>query len=249
MDRMIYTAMSGARQSFNRQAIISNNLANVSTAGFRGQVEAMRAVPVRGAGALKTRVSVMATTPGTDFTPGPVNATGRDLDVAMEGGAWLAVQDDAGAEAYTRRGDLQVNAEGMLTSAGHPVMGEDGPIIVPLGATVSIGADGTISAIGVGDQPDALVEVGKLKMVTPQAGALMHGDDGLFRALDAAGGATVLPGDEGARLQTGVLEGSNVSAVDAMVKMIAASRLYEMQMKAVQTNEDNARQADKLLSA
>jgi flagellar basal-body rod protein FlgF len=192
----------------------------------------------------------MATTPGTDFTPGPVNATGRDLDVAMEGDAWLAVQDDAGAEAYTRRGDLQINAEGMITSGGHPVMGEDGPVIVPLGATVSIGADGTISAIGAGDQPDAMVEVGQLKMVTPpQESVLMHGDDGLFRALGANGNATALPGDEGARLQTGALEGSNVSAVNAMVKMIASSRLYEMQMKAVQTNEDNARQADKLLSA
>src|SRR5699024_9468313 len=129
MDRILYTAMGGAQQSLNRQAVIGNNLANVSTAGFRGQLYAMRAVPVRGAGELPTRVSVMATTPGSDFTPGPINATGRGLDVALERHAWLAVQDAQGDEAYTRRGDLQINAEGMITSGGQPVIGETGPII------------------------------------------------------------------------------------------------------------------------
>ncbi|HJR14809.1 MAG TPA: flagellar basal body rod protein FlgF, partial [Rhodanobacteraceae bacterium] len=187
MDRMIYTAMSGAQQSFIRQAVVSNNLANVSTTGFRGQIEAMRAVPVQGDGALHTRVAVMATTPGSNFSPGPINATGRDLDVALEGGAWLAVQDENGKEAYTRRGDLQVDGDGMITSAGRPVVGDGGPIIVPLGAELTVGADGTISAIGPGDKPDALVQVGKLKLVTPDEKSLERGDDGLFRSLDANG--------------------------------------------------------------
>ncbi|HEU0277681.1 MAG TPA: flagellar basal body rod protein FlgF [Rhodanobacteraceae bacterium] len=249
MDRMIYTAMSGAQQSFNRQAIINHNLANVSTAGFRGQLDAMRAVPVQGAGAWGTRVSVMTTTPGTDFTAGPVEATGRDLDVALSGNAWLAVQDPAGAEAYTRQGDLQVSAEGLLTSGGSPVMGEGGPIIVPLGAAISLGSDGTVSAIGAGDQPDTLVDVGRLKLVTPADGnPLQRGDDGLFRARDANGNPTPLPADADARLQTGALEGSNVSAVASMVDMISSARQYEMQMKVVQSSEDNARQADQLLS-
>ncbi len=250
MDRMIYTAMSGAQQSFNRQAIITNNLANVSTAGFRGQLEAMRAVPVQGAGAWDTRVSVMTTTPGTDFTPGPIEATGRDLDVALSGNAWLAVQDPAGGEAYTRQGDLQVNAEGMVTSAGRPVIGDGGPIIVPLGSQVSIGADGTISAIGAGDQPNTLVDVGKLKLVTPPANnRLVRGADGLFRELDANGNPVPLPADATATLQTGALEGSNVSAVASMVDMISSARQYDMQMKVVQSSEDNAKQADQLLSA
>lgn len=248
MDRLIYTAMSGARQSFDRQAVISNNLANVATAGFRGELQAMRAVPVQGDGILPTRVSGMETTAGTDFTPGPVDATGRDLDVALQGDAWLAVQDDAGSEAYTRRGDLQIDGTGMLTSAGHPVIGDGGPIIVPLGAQLSIGSDGTISAIGAGDDPKALVEVGHLKLVTPTEGALARGDDGLFRSLDAAGDATPLARDENARLQTGALEGSNVSAIHAMVDMIDTARRYEMQMKLIQSNEDNERQADKLLA-
>lgn len=249
MDRMIYTAMSGAQQSFNRQAIVSNNLANVSTAGFRGQLDAMRAVPVQGAGAWGTRVSVMTTTPGTDFSAGPVEATGRDLDVALSGAAWLAVQDAGGAEAYTRQGDLQVSPEGMLMSGGRPVVGDGGPIIVPLGAQVSVGSDGTVSAIGAGDAPDTLVDVGKLKLVTPpDDNRLQRGADGLFRALDANGNAAPLPADANARLQSGALEGSNVSAVASMVDMISSARQYEMQMKVVQSSEDNARQADQLLS-
>lgn len=248
MDRMIFTAMSGAQQSLERQAITSNNLANVSTSGFRGQLQAMRAVPVRGAGELPTRVAVMATTPGSDFSTGPVNATGRDLDVALVGDAWLAVQDQQGGEAYTRRGDLQVNGEGVITSGGRPVIGEDGPIVVPLGSQLSIGTDGTISAIGAGDKPDTLVEIGRLKLVTPQQNSLQRGDDGLFRSLAANGAAVPLAADDQARLQTGALEGSNVSAVESMVDMIAGARLYEMQMKVIQSSDDNARQANQLLS-
>ncbi|HCE39887.1 MAG TPA: hypothetical protein DEV80_07515 [Alcanivorax sp.] len=133
MDRILYTAMSGAKQTMDRQAVVSNNLANVSTAGFRGQLHAMRAVPVQGDGVLPTRASVVAATPGSDFSAGPMNATGRDLDVALQGNAWLAVQSEDGGEAYTRRGDLQVDGDGVLNSAGRPVIGEGGPIVVPLG--------------------------------------------------------------------------------------------------------------------
>lgn len=248
MDRMIYTAMSGARQSFDRQAVISNNLANVSTAGFRAQMHATRAVPVRGDGDLATRVSVASTTPGSNFAPGGIDATGRDLDVALQQDAWLAVRDSSGEEAYTRRGDLQINANGMLTSGGRPVVGEAGPVIVPLGAQLSVGADGTISAIGAGDQPDTLVEVGRMKLVTRGERDLLRGEDGLFRALGEDGAVVPLAGDENARLQTGALEGSNVSAVDSMVDMIASSRMYEMQMKVISSSDENARQADRLLS-
>lgn len=248
MDRLIYTAMSGARQSFDRQAVVSNNLANVSTAGFRAQLHATRAVPVRGDGELATRVAVASTTPGSRFAPGDINATGRDMDVALQGDAWLAVQDADGNEAYTRRGDLQVDASGMITSAGRPVVGENGPVVVPLGAQLSIGADGTISAIGVGNQPDSLVEVGRMKLVSRGDSRFLRGADGLFRAADADGAVAPLAQDEGARLQTGALEGSNVSAIESMVDMIASSRLYEMQMKVISSSDENARQADRLLA-
>ncbi|WP_111414119.1 flagellar basal body rod protein FlgF [Billgrantia lactosivorans] len=248
MDRILYTAMSGAKQSMDQQAVVSHNLSNVSTSGFRAQLHAMRAVPVQGDAALPTRVSVAATTPGSDFTPGPITHTGRELDVAMEGDAWLAVQADDGTEAYTRRGDLQVDGNGLVSVAGRPVIGDGGPIVVPLGSSVSVGADGTLSAIGEGEGPEALVDVGKLKLVTPQQN-LQRGDDGLFRMPpDAEGEVAALQADEEARVASGALEGSNVSAVEAMVAMIDVAKRYEMQMKAISTADENAQRANNLLS-
>ncbi|WP_323846741.1 flagellar basal body rod protein FlgF [Microbulbifer magnicolonia] len=249
MDRILYTAMSGARQSMEQQAVVSNNLANASTAGFRAQLQALRAVPVRGDGLLPTRTSVMASTPGADFSVGPMNATGRDLDVALQGDAWLAVQAADGSEAYTRRGDLQVDANGMLTSAGRPVIGEGGPIVVPLGASLSMGADGTLGAIGAGEDPEALVQVGRLKLVDPGEIRLQRGEDGLFRApLDVEGNINPLPRAENARLISGALEGSNVNTVESMVAMIDNARRYEMQIKVIESADENARRADNLLS-
>ncbi|GKW49233.1 flagellar basal body rod protein FlgF [Halomonas sp. NCCP-2165] len=243
MDRILYTAMSGAKQSMDQQAVVSHNLANAGTSGFRAQLHAMRAVPVQGDGLLPTRVSVAATTPGADFSPGPMSTTGRDLDVAIEGDGWLAVQAPDGSEAYTRRGDIQVDGDGVLRIAGHPVIGDGGPMVVPLGARLSMGADGTVSAIGEGQQADALVDVGRIKLVDPGEAALVRGDDGLFRAPAGA-----LPQDEAVRLASGTLEGSNVSAIESMVSMIDVARRYEMQMKVISSADENAQRANSLLS-
>ncbi|MCE9665018.1 flagellar basal body rod protein FlgF [Halomonas sp. M5N1S17] len=248
MDRILYTAMSGAKQSMDQQAVVSHNLSNVSTAGFRAQLHAMRAVPVQGEGVLPTRVSVAASTPGSDFSPGPINHTGRPMDIALEGDAWIAVQAEDGTEAYTRRGDLEVDGDGLVTLVGRPVIGDGGPIIVPLGASVSVGADGTLSGIGEGESPEALVDMGRIKLVTPEQ-ALLRGDDGLFRpAPDADGEVAALPADENARVASGALEGSNVSAIEAMVSMIDVARRYEMQMKVISTADENAQRANNLLS-
>lgn len=249
MDRILYTAMSGARQSMERQSVVSHNLANVTTAGFRAQLHELRAVPVQGDGALDTRVSVAATVPGSDFSSGPVNATGRDLDIAVRGDGWIAVQAADGVEAYTRRGDLQINENGVITTGGSPVIGDNGPIVAPLGASLSMGADGTVSAIGAGENPDALVQVGRIKLVNASEVDLLRGGDGLFRAPAGEGGeVNPLPRDEEAQVITGALEGSNVSAVESMVAMIDNGRRYEMQMKVIESADENARRADNLLS-
>ncbi|MFP4137039.1 MAG: flagellar basal-body rod protein FlgF [Halomonas sp.] len=250
MDRILYTAMSGARQSMEQQGVVSHNLANVDTSGFRAQLHAMRAVPVEGDGPLDTRVAVAASTPGSDFSSGPLTRTGRALDVAVEGQGWLSVQASDG-EAYTRRGDLQVDGDGLLMTAdGRPVMGEGGPIQVPLGAQVSIGADGTVSTIGAGEDPDALVPVDRLKLVSAPEQGLQRGDDGLFRPAAGPEGEApaALPLDEEVSLASGALEGSNVSAVEAMVSMIDVARRYEMQMKGISTADENAQRANSLLS-
>ena len=166
MDRMIYTALSGAQQSLERQAVVANNLSNVSTTGFKSQLSAFRAVSIQGDG-LATRSVVADTTPGADYSEGMIEETGRSLDVAIDGDGWLAVDDGNGREAYTRDGRLRMDATGLLMSDGKPVMGEGGPIFLPLNASVSVASDGTISALGLGDQPNTLAEVGRLKLVNP----------------------------------------------------------------------------------
>ena len=239
MDRMLYVAMAGAKAAMQRQDVVANNLANVSTNGFREELTAFRAVPVLGEGA-STRVYAIESTPGYSAQPGPVNATGRALDVAMTANTWLAVQGSDGTEAYTRGGALEVNPEGLLVTAtgGLQVQGDGGPITVPTNAELLVATDGTVTAkVGTG-RPQA---IGRLKLVTPEA-PLARGEDGLFRATQGE-----LSADTTARLQPGALEGSNVSPVGAMVAMIAAARQFEQQMKMMQTAQENEQSANKLL--
>jgi flagellar basal-body rod protein FlgF len=239
MDRLIYLSMAGAKATLQRQDLLANNLANASTNGFRAEMQAFRAVPVRGDGAT-TRAYVLESSIGHDTKPGPQSATGNPLDVAMQGNAWLAVQGTDGTEAYTRAGALQVNAEGQLvTPAGLAVLGDGGPINVGLNAQVEIASDGTITSTTGTGRPQQL---GRLKLVTPEA-PLQRGADGLFRAPDGE-----LPADATARLQSGALEGSNVSAVETMVAMIAAARQFEQQMKMLQGAEQREQGAARLLA-
>ena len=241
MDRVIYLAMAGAKATLQRQDVLAHNLANASTNGFRAEMTAFRAVPVLGDGA-STRVYSIETTPGYNAEPGPVAATGRNMDVAMKGNAWLAVQGRDGTEAYTRAGALDVNSEGLLvTRTGLTVQGDGGPITLPANAQVLIGGDGTITATVGNGRPQG---VGKLKLVTPEA-PLLRGEDGLFRAADGGD----LQADATARLQDGALEGSNVSPVESMVAMISAARQFEQQMKMLQTSQEREQSATKLLSS
>lgn len=240
MDRMIYLSMSGAKATMQRQDVLTHNLANVSTVGFRAELQAFRSAPVNGSGA-STRVYALESTPGYDATPGPMQATGRVLDVAMQGDAWMAVQALDGTEGYTRSGSLDLRTDGTLsTRGGLTVLGDGGPIVVPPNVELSIGSDGTVSA----RQPNGkLSPLGRIKLATSEQ-PLQRGDDGLFRA---AGGES-LPADAAARLQEGALEGSNVSAVETMVSMIAAARQFEAQLKMVQTAEANEKAASGLLA-
>lgn len=239
MDRMIYLSMAGAKAAMQRQEVLTHNLANASTTGFREEMAAFRAVPVRGDGA-STRVYSLETTLGYNPDPGAVVPTGRNLDVALKGNAWLAVQGLDGTEAYTRAGALDVNAEGLLvTQSGLQVVGDAGPITIPEKAQAQIAADGTVTATVPGGRPQNL---GKLKLVTPEE-KLTRGEDGLFRSPNGD-----LDADATARLQDGALEGSNVNPVETMVAMITAARQFEHQMKLMQTSEKQEQAASRLLS-
>ena len=240
MDRLIYLSMAGAKASMQRQDSLANNLANVSTNGFRAELQAFRAVPVRGDGA-STRVYALETTIGHDDRAGPMQTTGRSLDVAMQGNAWLAVQGLDGTEAYTRAGALQVTAEGQLvTVQGLPVLGDGGPITLPANASVEIANDGTLTTTVGSARPQ---QAGKLKLVQPET-PLQRGTDGLFRGADGD-----LQAAPDARVQSGALEGSNVSPIEAMVAMISAARQFEHQMKMLHDTEQREQGAAKLLGS
>ncbi|AGN85346.1 MULTISPECIES: flagellar basal body rod protein FlgF [Enterobacteriaceae] len=247
MDHAIYTAMGAANAALNRQAVTSNNLANASTTGFRAQIAAFRAIPVQGP-SIETRTMVAESTPFSDNTMGAMQATGRSLDVAMPQNGWLAVQLPDGSEGYTKDGNIEVDAEGQLRVRGMPLLGDGGPVAVPPQAELTIAADGTITALGAGDEPSALAQVARLKMVNATPNTLKHGDDGLFHVADPAA-AQVLPADADLRLMPGMLEGSNVSPVKSMVDMIATARGFDMNMKVITTVDDNEQKANQLLSA
>jgi flagellar basal-body rod protein FlgF len=244
MDRLIYTAASGAKHILEQQASTSHNLANVSTTGFRAQIDAFRAVPVQGEG-LPTRTFVVDSTVGADFAAGPLQATGRELDVAVKGRGWFAVQMPDGSEAYTRNGALQMSPNGLLqTLDGKTIQGEGGPISIPPDVTVTVGTDGTIATIAKGPPPAASTVLGRLKLVDPNEQDLVRGDDGLFRMKDGS----AAPGDPQVRVAGGMLEGSNVNAVDAMVGMINLARSFETQMALLKNAENNAAKATQILA-
>jgi flagellar basal-body rod protein FlgF len=244
MDRLIYIAMNGAKHTLERQAVVSNNMANASTTGYRAVVAAFRALPVVGPGAA-TRTFVVDSTVGADLRAGPVLQTGRPLDVAIDGEGWIAVQGRDGREAYTRAGDLKIDANGALqTRSGLNVLGEGGPITLPQNSEIAIGADGTVSAIPTDGIPNAVNVVGRIKLVNPQAATLSRGDDGLFRP---ASGSPA-PRDGNVQLASGALEGSNVSMVESLVDMIAHAREYETQIKLLQSAENNSRQWSQIMN-
>jgi flagellar basal-body rod protein FlgF len=243
MDRLIYTAMTGALHTLNQQATVSQNLSNASTTGYRAETNAFRAVPIFGDG-LPTRAFVVDSTTGADFTPGPIQQTGRNLDVAVQGSGWITVQLENGEEAYTRQGNLQINANGILqTQSGLNVKGDAGLITAPPDNRITIAKDGTVSAVPITPLPNTVVIIDRIKLVDPPAEQLVKGGDGLFR-LRQGGEAN---SDARVFLTAGALEGSNVNLVQEMVSMIALARQFDMQMKILESAEHNAQQASQIM--
>jgi len=244
MDRMIYTAMTGASHILQQQAAVSENLANNNTPGFRAAINTFRAVPLVGEG-LPTRTFVVDSTAGADFTPGSMQPTGRELDVAIDGKGWIAVEDGAAREAYTRNGSFQVTPNGILqTRSGLNVLGDAGPITIPPNSEITIAKDGTISTVPNGTEKTGVVIVGRIKLTNPPEAQMMRGDDGLFRTRNGA----PADGDATVTVASGNLESSNVNAVEAMVSMITLARQFDTQMKLLQTADNNAKTASSILN-
>jgi len=242
MDKLIYLAAQSAKATMQRQENIANNLANVSTPGFRAELLAFQSSPIVGEGG-GARSFSMETSLGVDTTPGQLQQTGRDLDVAVQGEGWFAVQTANGKEAYTRSGAFNINDQGdLLTSRGDQVVGSNGPVNVPPNHRLSIETNGQMTAIP--PQGNEVVPLGTLKMVKIDKDQLERGEDGLFRrkdGKDADAESTV-------RVASGYLESSNVNPVESMVQMIAAAREFEVQMKMLSSSKENSQSSNQLFS-
>jgi flagellar basal-body rod protein FlgF len=244
MDRLIYTAMTGAKHILEQQATNSHNLANATTSGFRAQVDSFRAVPIVSEG-LPTRAFVIDSTVGADFQAGPIETTGRELDVAVQGKGWLTIQREDGSEGFTRNGALKLTENGVLQTAnGQNIMGDGGPISIPPDTAITIAKDGTISTVSNDTLPGPSNILGRLKLVNPDESNLERKADGLFGTKDN----TIVEADANVNVVSGALEGSNVNVVDAMVNMISLARQFETQMKLMQTAENNANKASQLFN-
>lgn len=231
MDRLIWTAVTGMNASMNRQRVIANNMANAQTVGFRAEVMAQTPVTLVGQ-SIQARAMTDGSVRGARMEAGAFMATGRQLDIAMQGDALIAVQAPDGSEAYTRRGDLMLSPSGLLTNGeGFAVIGEGGPISLPPGSLASIGDDGAVLVAdpAAPDQPPQQVD--RIKLASPRGSQIEKGLDGLFRV--PGGGA--LPGDAAARVVTGSLEQSNVRTSEVLVEMVEAQRLFEMRTQLIAT--------------
>jgi flagellar basal-body rod protein FlgF len=236
MDRALYIAMTGASQTLQAQAVNSHNLANASTIGFKAELAAQQAVSVLGPG-LPTRVNTQLEGEGWDASGGSLMQTGNPLDLAFGENRWLAVQAPDGSEGYTRAGDLRVGADGLLRNgAGHLVLGDGGPVSLPPSAQVSIGGDGTLTVLPLGQGPEAPAVVGRLRVVEARPEQLERGTAGLMRA---KAGINLSPAP-GQVLVSGMLESSNVNLAESMVTMIQLARAFELQTKLMKTTEENA---------
>jgi flagellar basal-body rod protein FlgF len=236
--------MTGAKHLLARQDALANNLANANTTGYRGENVAFRSAPVVGQGA-PTRVFAVESTPRADFQPGPITTTGRDLDIAVNGRGWIAVQGADGNEAYTRNGSLRIDENGALqTQNGMPVVGEGGPIAIPPDNRITIAPDGTITATPNQAPLSSASTVGRIKLVDPPENTLVRRADGLFGTTDGVPAELA----QNVRLSPGAVEGSNVNVAEQMIAMIAVARQFDMQMKMMQHADTNGRASSQLLN-
>ncbi len=243
MDRALYVAMNGAKQVQLHQATNTNNLANASTTGFRADFNAINSLPVQGPG-YESRVYSQDEHTGVDFSSGALQQTGRELDIAVSGNGFIEIQAPDGNTAYTRAGDLRTTSAGLLeTGAGHPVLGNDGPIALPPFQKLEIAADGTISILPVGQEATTLATIDRIKLVNAKPEDLYKGEDGLLRAVPDAS----IEADASVTVTSGMLESSNVNTVAELLDMIELTRNFEMHIKIMRSIEENDTATSQLL--
>lgn len=245
MDKALYIAMTGAKHNMLGQVAHANNLANLNTHGFKADFTQARSMPVYYGDGQPTRAYALTERPATDFSHGPMVETGRDLDIAVDGSGFIAVQGPDGQEAYTRTGSLYVDNLGMVrTGNGLPVMGNGGPVALPAAEKIEIAKDGTITVVPLGQGLNAIVQADRIKLVNPDTQFLEKSEDGLFRPINPE--QEIIP-DAAVRVVSGFLEGSNVNAVHELTSVMELARQYEMQVKIMQTVKEDSEASARLL--
>lgn len=245
MDKALYIAMTGAKHNMLAQVSRSNNLANINTTGFKAEYSQARAMPVYYGDGEATRAYALTENQGSNFRVGPMIQTGRDLDIAIEGDGFIAVQARDGQEAFTRAGSLHVDAVGILRNgSGLPVMGNGGPIAIPPAEKIDIGIDGNITIIPLGQGANEPAIIDRIRLVNPDTNDIRKGEDGLFRMRAAEAD---VPADAAVRVTSGFIEGSNVNAVEELVGVLSLSRQYEMQVKLMQSVKENSEATARML--
>ncbi|CEK11060.1 flagellar basal-body rod protein FlgF [Legionella hackeliae] len=243
MEPVLYNAMHGSQTDFKKQAVSANNLANINTPGFKADIAQFESMYVTGS-VQSSEAFVVEGENATVFTDGELITTGRDLDVAVQGDGWFAIQDANGKEAYTRAGDFRITENGMLVTASNlPVLGDGGPISIPPAQRIEIGTDGTISIVPLDGDPDALAVIERLKLVKLDPKNLVKGPDGLMKSKQGG----VAPSDASVRVVKGALEGSNVNAVEEMVDLISTGREFDAQMKIMKIADEDSEKLARLL--
>lgn len=241
MDKALFVSSHGAQSSMRELEVITNNLANLNTNGFRADASYVEPYQFENS-QNNSRVYSKINNTYTDFQKGPILNTERDLDIAVNGDGFLAVQSKAGKEGYTRAGSLQLTSDGtLMTQTGHLVMGNAGVITIPPAEKISIGSDGTVSARLLGS--DEYVAIDRIKLTKPEIANLEKGQDGLFYLKNEG----TAPQDLNIKILTGALEGSNVNSIDAMTQLIDLSRHYEIHTNFMKTFAENSSKANQLL--
>lgn len=226
MDSGFYAACSALLARNQALDSVANNLANVSTPGYRGEQNVFRSLlsnsPLLQLSSLNRAVNNYSVLGNTtlDLSQGNIDHTGNDLDFAIQGAGFFVVKTGSG-EVYTRNGNFHTSAQGQLTTAtGDPVIGDSGPIQI-VGGPVSVSPDGTISVNGV--------LAGKMKIVDFPAGAPL---EAVGQTYYSAPAKSAVPATQ-ASIQQGSLESSNVNAVSAAVELVTVQRYAELMQRAL----------------
>lgn len=241
MEKVIYTAMSGAEYALTAQQIHANNLANANTTGFRADYERVQAYATSDS-KNETRIMAQMTAGGINYESGSLIKTDRPLDGAIRGDGFFTIQMPDGSEAYTRNGEFSLNETGELSLNGYPVMGDGGPLVVPDYRDLKIGSDGTISITPAGG--GALQEVGRLKLVNPDTASLSKNSAG-FLVTDGAPAQT----DEAVTMASGFIESSNVNPIDELIASMSLTRSFDLQVKLMKNADSQAEEGNKLINS